>query len=135
REQAGGRLMSTTTLVGTPDPNEPTNPTTGATVLPFTPRPTDAVPADAVPGTALEPAGEVVDGELVPATENAAIDARLRAQVARRAVQVVRVIGTHERTTQLKTLAGYRARKAPQDAARLTWFAIRGHGRWIVKGW
>jgi S-DNA-T family DNA segregation ATPase FtsK/SpoIIIE len=48
---------------------------------------------------------------------------------------VVRVISTHERTTQLKTLAGYRARKAPQDTARLTWFAIRGHGRWIGKGW
>src|ERR1700730_14913639 len=122
--------MSTTTLVGTPDPNEPTDPTMNATVLPFTPRPTDAIP-----GTALEPAGEVVDAELVPATENAAIDARLHAQVARRAVQVVRVIGTHERTTQLTALATDRARKAPRDAARLTWFAIRGHGRWIAKGW
>jgi S-DNA-T family DNA segregation ATPase FtsK/SpoIIIE len=122
--------MSATTLVGTPDPNEPTDPTTGGTVLPFTPRPTDAVP-----GTALEPAGELVDGELVPADENAAIDARLRAQIARRATGIVRVIGTHERTTQLKAVAAYRVRKAPQDAARLTWFAIRGHGRWIAKGW
>jgi len=72
------------TLVGTPDPNEPA---TGATVLPFVPRPTDAT----APGAELVPTGEIVDAELVPADENTAIDARL----ARRAALAVRAIGTH----------------------------------------
>lgn len=29
----------------------------------------------------------------------------------------------------------YRVRKAPRDAVRLAWFAVRGHGRWVSKGW
>ncbi len=32
-------------------------------------------------------------------------------------------------------MAVYRARKAPRDLARLVWFLLRGHGRWIAKGW
>ncbi|HYS38445.1 MAG TPA: hypothetical protein VEO01_22740 [Pseudonocardiaceae bacterium] len=119
--------MSATTNVGTPDPNEPT---TGATVLPFVPR-----PADATSAAELEPADEIVDGELVPFSENAAIEARLHAQVAQRAAHVVRLIGTHDRVVQLRAATTYRARKAPRDAVRLTWFAVRGHGRWINKAW
>ena len=29
----------------------------------------------------------------------------------------------------------YRVRKRRVDIARLLWFLLRGHGRWIVKGW
>ncbi|HEX6360689.1 hypothetical protein [Actinophytocola sp.] len=34
-----------------------------------------------------------------------------------------------------RSVAGYRARKAPADALRLVWFVLRGHWRWLVKFW
>jgi S-DNA-T family DNA segregation ATPase FtsK/SpoIIIE len=36
---------------------------------------------------------------------------------------------------QAAAVVGYRLRKAPRDVARLCWFFLRGHGRWIAKGW
>jgi S-DNA-T family DNA segregation ATPase FtsK/SpoIIIE len=33
------------------------------------------------------------------------------------------------------SVAAYRARQAPRDLGRLSWFAIRGHARWISKAW
>ena len=33
------------------------------------------------------------------------------------------------------SVAAYRARKAPADVARLVWFVLRGHWRWLVKFW
>ena len=36
---------------------------------------------------------------------------------------------------QLPAPVVYRLRKAPRDGARLTWWAIRGHGRWVAKAW
>jgi S-DNA-T family DNA segregation ATPase FtsK/SpoIIIE len=36
---------------------------------------------------------------------------------------------------QAWAVAGYRLRKAPRDVTRLGWFFMRGHGRWIAKGW
>ena len=29
----------------------------------------------------------------------------------------------------------YRVRKAPGDVVRLSWFALRGHGRWTATAW
>lgn len=46
-------------------------------------------------------------------------------QVARRSDSVVRV----------RSVVVYRVRKAPHDLGRLSWFAIRGHARWISKAW
>lgn len=34
-----------------------------------------------------------------------------------------------------RSVVAYRARKAPLDVARLVWFALRGHWRWLVKLW
>jgi len=34
-----------------------------------------------------------------------------------------------------RSVAAYRARQAPRDLGRLSWFAIRGHARWISKAW
>lgn len=39
------------------------------------------------------------------------------------------------RGCRVRAVVGYRAWKAPADAARLVWFVLRGHGRWIGKGW
>jgi S-DNA-T family DNA segregation ATPase FtsK/SpoIIIE len=53
---------------------------------------------------------------------------------ARMAV-LVRGIAHGPRFEQLSAVARYRLRQAPRDVARLGWFFLRGHGRWIVKGW
>ena len=42
--------------------------------------------------------------------------------------------GPH-RVAQARAVVGYRLRKAPRDVAQLCWFLLRGHGRWIAKGW
>ena len=34
-----------------------------------------------------------------------------------------------------RSVAAYRARKAPQDVVRLVWFVLRGNWRWLVKFW
>jgi S-DNA-T family DNA segregation ATPase FtsK/SpoIIIE len=34
-----------------------------------------------------------------------------------------------------RSVAAYRARKAPADMVRLVWFAVRGNWRWLVKLW
>jgi DNA segregation ATPase FtsK/SpoIIIE, S-DNA-T family len=34
-----------------------------------------------------------------------------------------------------RSLAAYRIRQASRDLGRLSWFAIRGHARWIGKAW
>jgi S-DNA-T family DNA segregation ATPase FtsK/SpoIIIE len=36
---------------------------------------------------------------------------------------------------RLRSVLGYRVRKAPLDLLRLVWFVLRGHGRWIGKAW
>ena len=82
---------------------------------------------------AIEPAPEVLDGELLTEDEYARAKALQRiADFARQRVQIVR---GHERTATLKAATAYRVRKAPRDITRLSWFALRGHGRWIAKGW
>jgi S-DNA-T family DNA segregation ATPase FtsK/SpoIIIE len=129
-------MPDTTTLVGTPDPDHPQDQT--ATVLPFTPRPVDAVPAGAVPvdlvpagavhepgpGTAVEPVGDVVDAELVTPEEEAALAARrTAAQVAvRHAGQVARVVRVGATHPHTKTVA--------QAAVRTAYTIGAGHASW-----
>jgi DNA segregation ATPase FtsK/SpoIIIE, S-DNA-T family len=48
---------------------------------------------------------------------------------------VVRRVRESEQVARLRSVAVYRVRKAPRDLARLVWFLLRGHGRWIAKGW
>jgi S-DNA-T family DNA segregation ATPase FtsK/SpoIIIE len=82
-----------------------------------------------VPGTELEP--KIYDAELVTDT-NRPTRARppwpALGELARRAWQSGPVV-------RARSIAGYRARKAPADVARLVWFVLRGHWRWLVKLW
>lgn len=39
------------------------------------------------------------------------------------------------RMVRVRSIVAYRFRKLPRDVVRLVWFVIRGHGRWIAKGW
>ncbi|MGB6162865.1 MAG: FtsK/SpoIIIE domain-containing protein [Pseudonocardiaceae bacterium] len=48
---------------------------------------------------------------------------------------VVRRVRESEQVARLRSVAAYRARKTPRDLVRLVWFLLRGHGRWIAKGW
>ncbi|MGH4007668.1 MAG: hypothetical protein ACRDTH_05795 [Pseudonocardiaceae bacterium] len=89
-----------------------------------------------------------LSGELVPKVYDAELvsdnditsGARSSGPVLRRvAVEctgyMVRRRRESERVARLRSVAVYRARKAPRDLARLVWFLLRGHGRWIAKGW
>ncbi len=53
----------------------------------------------------------------------------------RRAGRVVEAARQSDYLLRARSLAAYRARQAPRDLARLAWFAIRGHARWISKAW
>ncbi|MEO7194561.1 MAG: hypothetical protein ABIZ05_07025 [Pseudonocardiaceae bacterium] len=97
------------------------------------PLPGPAGPAGSlVPATGGEvtPAPPVLDGELLSERESAAVAARLsrrgRSQSA---------VADLPWTAQLRVVVAYRVRTAPRDAVRLCWFALRGHARWIAKGW
>ncbi|WP_179956685.1 hypothetical protein [Amycolatopsis anabasis] len=48
---------------------------------------------------------------------------------------VVRRVRESEQVARWRSVVTYRARKAPRDLARLVWFLLRGHGRWIAKAW
>ncbi|MGH3816628.1 MAG: hypothetical protein ACRDRE_02485 [Pseudonocardiaceae bacterium] len=58
--------------------------------------------------------------------------ARLSAQLAGRAL---RAAWRSDHLVRARSVIAYRARQAPRDLARLSWFAIRGHARWIGKAW
>lgn len=86
------------------------------------------------PGAEVELAAEVLEGELVSEEDYT----RRRVALARYVpvvVHLVTVVRESERTAHLKALAAYRVRQVPRDVVRLGWFALRGHGRWITKGW
>jgi DNA segregation ATPase FtsK/SpoIIIE, S-DNA-T family len=80
-------------------------------------------------GGSLEPTPEVLDGELLSEEENAAIAAR------RSGRDLIRVAAESPQAAQLKAVLAYRARQVHRDLARLCWFTVRGHARWIVKAW
>jgi DNA segregation ATPase FtsK/SpoIIIE, S-DNA-T family len=102
-----------------------------------TPLSVPAGPSTPTTGAELTPAPPVLDGELLSEEENAAVAARLSGQGRLPAQMAVlaRALADSPRTAQLWALVAYRVRQAPRDAARLCWFFLRGHARWITKGW
>ncbi len=71
-----------------------------------------------------------------PAAETAEVGGLVERDAKRFTMSAaVRQVRQSPRTAAFTAAAGYRARKAPRDMARLSWFALRGHGRWIAKGW
>ncbi|HWR47946.1 MAG TPA: AAA family ATPase [Pseudonocardiaceae bacterium] len=82
-------------------------------------------------GAEVVPAPPVLDGELLSEQENATLAALL----SRRGRSQLRAVADSRWTAQFTAVAAYRLRVAPWDAARLCWFALRGHARWIAKGW
>lgn len=85
-------------------------------------------------GTQVEPAPEVLDGELLTEQDNATVVGLLAGMPAR-VVMLVRGAVESATFAQVRALAVYRLRKAPRDVTQLGWFALRGHARWIAKGW
>ena len=88
--------------------------------------------------------GEVMSGLASPDTarwyaELGTLARRRPGEIARRYVQFAgRTVGAAWRSGYLvraRLVTIYRARQAPRDLARLSWFAIRGHSRWIGKAW
>lgn len=77
--------------------------------------------------------------ELVVPAEFGTLVSRQPAEVARRSAKLAgRAIGAVWRSDSVvraRSVAAYRIRQAPRDLARLSWFAIRGHARWIGKAW
>ncbi len=92
----------------------------GDSLIPF---PDTAGPPIPATGAELAPAPPVWEGELLSEAENAEVAAFLSGR------------DLSPRTAQFTAVAAYRVRQAPRDAARLCWFALRGHTRWIAKGW
>lgn len=102
-------------------------------------------------GTALEPKvfdAEVVDDEhrTNPAGGQAGADAPVLAVLwaavratgracARRVRGLAGRVWRSDRARRARSVAAYRARKAPADLLRLVWFVARGHWRWLVKAW
>ncbi|HEV3358182.1 MAG TPA: hypothetical protein VG247_15410 [Pseudonocardiaceae bacterium] len=86
---------------------------------------------------------KVYDAELVPDSRSAPIvprEDRRPVRLARRAFitcvgHIIRRVRESGRVARWRGLVAYRVRKFPVDIARLLWFLLRGHGRWIVKGW
>ena len=84
-----------------------------------------------------EPAPRVLDGELLSDDHNAGVIAHRPgpAELCTWVGVPVRRVAHAPHIAQLRAAMGYRLRQAPRDVARLGWFFLRGHGRWIVKGW
>jgi len=78
-------------------------------------------------GAELTPAPPVLDGELLSEEENTVLFGRGRFSA--------QGVVDSPWIAQLTAVVAYRVRKAPRDAARLCWFFLRGHARWITKGW
>ncbi|MCA1693459.1 MAG: hypothetical protein LC749_01310, partial [Actinobacteria bacterium] len=92
------------------------------------------IPFSRQAGGQEELAPEVLDGGLVAEQDTASVVGLLSGLPAR-VVMLVRGVVTSPTVTQARAVVAYRLRKAPRDVARLGWFLLRGHGRWIAKGW
>lgn len=86
-------------------------------------------------GAQGSPAPRVLDSESVTEQNTTTTVAGVLAGLAARVLMLVRVVAGSPRVVQTWAVVTYRLRKAPRDAARLGWFFLRGHGRWIAKGW
>ncbi|MPY99635.1 MAG: hypothetical protein GEU97_16890 [Actinophytocola sp.] len=93
----------------------------------------DAQRPDHAPSADLVP--KVLDGELMPDQEQGRPAQTVRRAVIERTGHVVRRARESDRIARLRSIGAYRVRSAPRDVARLLWFFLRGHGRWIVKAW
>jgi S-DNA-T family DNA segregation ATPase FtsK/SpoIIIE len=102
-----------------------TRPRQGGELIPF-PQQAD---------TQVPPTPEVLDSELLTEQHDTATVLGTLAGLCTRMVMLARRLAASPRTAQAWAVVGYRLRKAPRDAARLGWFFLRGHGRWITKGW
>ncbi|MFD8498871.1 hypothetical protein [Amycolatopsis sp. NPDC059657] len=86
----------------------------------------------------VEHVGPLVDGELVDDTLPQPRRRTVRRRAARWCKRARRVAGRVWRSgpvVRARSVAAYRARKVPQDVARLVWFLVRGNWRWLVKFW
>src|SRR5262249_8712481 len=90
----------------------------------------DAPPS--TPGTEFTPARPVFSEQ-----GNTAVAVRPtgRGRSPSPVVRVARRAAKSPRTARLRGIIGYRLPKAPLGAVRLCWFLLRGHARWIAKGW
>ncbi|MBB4684639.1 FtsK/SpoIIIE domain-containing protein [Amycolatopsis jiangsuensis] len=86
----------------------------------------------------VEHVGPVLDGELI---DDTLPQPRTRAASGRRTKWWRTWCGASGRLwrsgplLRARSVAAYRARKAPLDVVRLIWFVLRGNGRWLVKFW
>ncbi|MGH3827400.1 MAG: hypothetical protein ACRDQX_09545, partial [Pseudonocardiaceae bacterium] len=94
------------------------------------PGPGPAGPGVPATGAEVTPAPPVLDGELLSEEENVAVAALL----SKRGRSQPRMADSLW-TAHFAAVVAYRVRTAPWDAARLCWFALRGHARWIAKAW
>ncbi len=104
--------------------------------------PHDGVNGDRSPGIALEPKvyeAEFIDGSVANALDRSAGRQARRVSCWRAVVgtvaALVRRVWRSDRLVRARSVAAYRARKAPRDVARLVWFVVRGNWRWWVKLW
>src|SRR5207248_1516258 len=80
----------------------------------------------------------VLDGELIDDTLPQPRRRTVRRRFARWRTHARRVVGRVWRSgpvVRARSVAAYRARKAPADVVRLVWFVLRGNWRWLVKFW
>lgn len=87
------------------------------------------------PTTEIEP--QIIDAEIVdddapgwgrvPGTE---IE-----RATPRTVALVTAVRQSQQLAKVRQVAAYRARHAHKDAWQITKFTVRGHARWVVKGW
>jgi len=82
-------------------------------------------------GAEVTPALPVLDGELLSEEDSAAVAARLSERGRSQPQAVVDSLWS----AHFAAVAAYRMRTAPWDAVRLCWFFLRGHARWVAKGW
>jgi len=90
---------------------------------------------DSGPTAALSPQERVRVGTTGAAGAAGAVVVRLVGLVWRVLVARVRQAWQSPSGQRARAVLGYRVRKAPADAARLVWFVVRGHWRWLVKFW
>ncbi|RZQ65108.1 FtsK/SpoIIIE domain-containing protein [Amycolatopsis suaedae] len=96
-------------------------------------------------GTDVEHVGPILDGELVDDTLPQPRRRTLRQRITRWwryaprvPLWLARLVGRGWQSgpaVRARSVAAYRVRKAPADVARLAWFVVRGHWRWLVKFW